>query len=119
MFLLPLLLAADPPARKIDFAQDVRSIFVRHCVSCHGPDKQKGGLRLDDKAAALKGGDGGPVIVPGKAADSVLFRLASASRGRYSSYAASSLAATGALDIDAATAAARMFAPILPMMGSV
>ena len=36
------------------------------CFGCHGPDKQKGGLRLDRKAEALEGGDGGPVIVAGQ-----------------------------------------------------
>src|SRR5437899_3217250 len=66
-----------PPAagRPIDFDRDVRPLFVQHCYACHGPDKQKGGLRLDRKADALKGGDDGPVIVRGKAAESPLVRL--------------------------------------------
>ncbi|HEX8910875.1 MAG TPA: DUF1553 domain-containing protein, partial [Humisphaera sp.] len=42
------------------------------CYECHGPQKQKADLRLDAKAAALKGGEGGPAIVPGKSADSPL-----------------------------------------------
>jgi mono/diheme cytochrome c family protein len=61
----------------IDFTRDVRPIFAKHCVSCHGPDKQRGGLRLDRKADALKGGDNGAAIVPGKAAASPLVRLVS------------------------------------------
>src|SRR5690242_2500910 len=70
--------AADPPklppasAAKIDFDKDVRPILAASCVKCHGADKQKGGLRLDDRTAALDGGNGGPVIVPGKSADSRL-----------------------------------------------
>ena len=66
------------PVRRIDFDRDVRPIFAKHCVSCHGPEKQRGGLRLDRKADALTGGDGGAAIVPGKPADSPLLdRVAS------------------------------------------
>jgi len=47
--------AAPPPAagRKIDFGKDIRSILEVSCTSCHGPDKQKSGLRLDRRAAAI------------------------------------------------------------------
>ncbi len=42
-------------------------------MSCHGPEKQKGGLRLDSREMALMGGSGyGPAIVPGKSAESPL-----------------------------------------------
>jgi Planctomycete cytochrome C len=34
-----------------------------------------GGLRLDDKAAAMKGGKHGKAIVPGKAEDSLLYKV--------------------------------------------
>jgi cytochrome c553 len=50
--------------------------LVEHCVSCHGPEKQKGGLRLDSRAMALTGGSGyGPAIVPGKGSESPLLRF--------------------------------------------
>jgi mono/diheme cytochrome c family protein len=68
-----VLNAAEP----IDFGRDVRPIFARTCFSCHGPDKQRSGLRLDRKADALKGGDLGKAIVPGKSADSPLVRYVS------------------------------------------
>ncbi len=55
-----------------DFAREIRPIFEARCLSCHGPEKQKSGLRLDLKAAALAGGDSGPAIVPGKAGESDL-----------------------------------------------
>src|SRR5579884_1683373 len=79
----PLLAAADdkpkalPPAAKqvIDFARDIQPIFARACITCHGPDKQRGGLRLDDGVAAQKGGNGGAVIKPGDAAGSRLLKL--------------------------------------------
>src|SRR5204863_5900504 len=56
-----------PPAttRPIDFLKDIRPIFKKSCYSCHGPDKQKSGYRLDIKSAALKGGDDGVDIIPG------------------------------------------------------
>jgi hypothetical protein len=62
----------------VDFDRDVKPIFAQHCVKCHGPDKQKGALRLDRKADALTGGDSGAVIVPGKVADSLIIKLVSA-----------------------------------------
>ncbi len=52
--------------------------MLTHCVSCHGPDKQKGGLRLDSKAGWQRGGDSGPVVVPG---DPDKSRLLKAVRG--------------------------------------
>src|SRR6185436_17957001 len=67
-----------PPAvnRPVDFVKDIKPIFEANCVKCHGPEKQKGGLRLDIKAIALKGGDDyAPVIVPGKSADSPLIHF--------------------------------------------
>jgi hypothetical protein len=66
-----------PPAAKLtaDFRRDVRPLFARACVSCHGADKQKGGLRLDDRTGALEGGNSGKVIKPGDAAASRLLVL--------------------------------------------
>jgi hypothetical protein len=67
---------ADAP-KAIDFNRDVKPIFAKHCLSCHGPDKQKHGLRLDRRVDALRGSDNGPVIVAGKSAESLLFQLVS------------------------------------------
>ncbi|MFM8273666.1 MAG: DUF1553 domain-containing protein [Gemmata sp.] len=77
--LVPLLLlaptrAVDAPTA-VDFERDVKPIFARHCATCHGADRQKGGLRLDRRADALRGGDSGKAITPGKAADSPLIAL--------------------------------------------
>ncbi|MCI0684967.1 MAG: PSD1 and planctomycete cytochrome C domain-containing protein [Gemmataceae bacterium] len=67
----PRKLPAATPGT-IDFARDIEPIFAKNCYSCHGPEKQRGGVRLDDAAAALKGGNSGTIIVPGKAAASRL-----------------------------------------------
>jgi hypothetical protein len=72
--LAPGRLPAQPanPADVEFFERNVRPVLVERCLSCHGPDKQKGGLRLDTREAVLMGGDGGPVVVPGKPKDSRL-----------------------------------------------
>jgi len=65
-----------PSTRPTDFEKDIRPLFEKHCVKCHGPEKQKGGWRADVKDAALKGGDNyAPNIVPGKSADSPLIHF--------------------------------------------
>ncbi|MGL6072683.1 MAG: PSD1 and planctomycete cytochrome C domain-containing protein [Fimbriiglobus sp.] len=57
-----------------DFEKVVRPILVEHCTKCHGAEKQKGGLRLDSRTAALAGGETGPAFVPGKAKESLLVK---------------------------------------------
>lgn len=52
------------------FAADILPVLQNKCVNCHGPEKAKGGLRLDSFAAVMAGGDNGPVLVPGDAAKS-------------------------------------------------
>lgn len=65
-FLPSGLRAADTklPAAQVEFFEkQVRPVLVERCQSCHGPEKQKGGLRLDSRAALLAGGDSGPAAV--------------------------------------------------------
>lgn len=52
----------------------VKPVLVVGCYSCHGPNKQKGGLRLDNPAAIAKGGKDGIVLIAGKADSSMLIR---------------------------------------------
>lgn len=67
--------AGATPNQTIDFVRDIKPIFVKRCFECHGPDKKKGGLRLDLKTDALRGGKSGtPLLVPGKSSDSELIR---------------------------------------------
>jgi hypothetical protein len=63
-----------PPANvKIDFERDVGPILETSCVRCHGPVKPQSHFRLDNRAAALKGGDGDTNdIVPGDSSKSLL-----------------------------------------------
>jgi hypothetical protein len=68
--------AADAP-KQVDFQREIQPIFARSCLSCHDVRKQRGGLRLDQADAARRGGDSGPVIKPGDAAQSRLVRVVS------------------------------------------
>ena len=66
--------ARPSSAPRVDFSRSIQPILVDRCYSCHGPDKQKGGLRLDRQADAMKGGDSGKVIQPGRSDQSLLIR---------------------------------------------
>ncbi len=59
---LPTCFAADAPDSHAAefFEKNVRPVLADHCLSCHGAEKPRGGLRLDSKAAFLKGADDGP-----------------------------------------------------------
>src|SRR5215471_14018821 len=67
-----------PPASKtVDFIKDIQPIFTGHCVQCHGPSRQEAQFRLDTKEIALKGGELGVAIIPGKSAESLLIQAVS------------------------------------------
>ncbi|MEO8427575.1 MAG: SUMF1/EgtB/PvdO family nonheme iron enzyme, partial [Verrucomicrobiota bacterium] len=59
--------------RRIDFAKDIQPILELNCVACHRDGHVKGGLRLDTKTDAFKGGEGGPGIVPGNPKSSSVY----------------------------------------------
>src|SRR5436190_15244058 len=62
------------------FERDVRPVLEERCFECHGADKQKGGLRLDQKAGMFAGGDSGePAVVPGKSDESQLIKFVTSS----------------------------------------
>lgn len=50
----------------------VQPIFETKCISCHNPDKLKGGLMLIDEKSVLKGGKSGKLFVPGQPQVSLL-----------------------------------------------
>jgi mono/diheme cytochrome c family protein len=61
-------------AKHVDFVRDIQPIFTGRCVQCHGSNRQEAQFRLDSKETALKGGELGVAIVPGKSADSLLIQ---------------------------------------------
>jgi len=54
------------------FEEHVRPVLVERCLACHGPEKQKAGLRLDSLVGLLRGGESGAAITPGEPDESNL-----------------------------------------------
>jgi len=59
---------------RVDFERDIRPLLLARCSGCHGAERSKGQLRLDQRERALRGGVSGPVIVPGNSGGSELIR---------------------------------------------
>ncbi|MEI6713871.1 MAG: DUF1553 domain-containing protein [Verrucomicrobiota bacterium] len=67
--------AAEPAsADPASFESKIRPLLAKHCTECHGDKKQKGGLRLDLKSHAFKGGENGAAILPGNSTKSPLLQ---------------------------------------------
>ncbi len=56
------------------FELHIRPLLAEHCWSCHGDEKQEGGLRLDSQAAFVRGGDSGELTTPDDADNSLLLQ---------------------------------------------
>jgi mono/diheme cytochrome c family protein len=78
-----VVLAGEPAQTRppVDFARQVYPVLQRACFECHGPEKHRGGLRLDSRRAVLEGGDSGPALLPGAATKSELYRRITRPRG--------------------------------------
>ncbi len=65
-----------PPAatRQVSYEKDVKPILMENCTRCHGSKKHKSDLRLDTVDNILLGSEDGPVVKPGKGAQSTLIR---------------------------------------------
>ncbi len=64
--------------KKPGYTADVRPILDKYCAECHMPNKEganKSGFQIDSYASIMKGTKFGPVIVPGSAESSTLYRL--------------------------------------------
>src|SRR5262245_47717902 len=79
--LLALTLLASPahaqtPSLAPDtfFELKIRPTLAARCFKCHGGEKVSGGLRLDSRAALLRGGERGPALVPGSPERSLLLK---------------------------------------------
>jgi ankyrin repeat protein len=58
----------------VDFGRDVQPLFQTYCVSCHGPNQQMNGFRLDRRGDAMRGGTIA-VIAPGNSAGSRMYQM--------------------------------------------
>jgi len=61
-------------AQDVTFDNQVLPILQAKCFRCHNQQRVEGGLQLDLKETALKGGDSGLAIVPGQPAHSLLLQ---------------------------------------------
>ena len=69
-----VFVACSASAASVTFEKDIRPILKAHCFDCHGEgEKLRGGLDLRLRRLMIKGGNDGPVIVPGKPEKSHLF----------------------------------------------
>jgi len=77
---LSLLLSIGMPLCAVDFQREIRPVLSENCFQCHGPnaDGRMAGLRLDMKDSAFGQRKNGAAIVPGKSADSLLYKRISA-----------------------------------------
>src|SRR5262245_33242215 len=69
---LSLNAAADAPVDDTFFELRIRPILAGTCFKCHGGTKTSAGLRVDSRAALLKGGESGAAIVPAEPTKSLL-----------------------------------------------
>ncbi|HSJ02310.1 MAG TPA: c-type cytochrome domain-containing protein, partial [Verrucomicrobium sp.] len=53
---------------------EAMGLLKTHCLGCHGAEKQKGGLSLETRDAAIKGGESGTSLIPGKGGNSALIK---------------------------------------------
>jgi uncharacterized membrane protein/mono/diheme cytochrome c family protein len=64
----------DNVQESVAYTDVIQPILQNNCYSCHGPNKQKGGLRMDDMNLFLKGGKHGEVFMAGKAIESEMIK---------------------------------------------
>jgi mono/diheme cytochrome c family protein len=74
IFAMASVACAITPEETEFFEKRVRPVLAEQCYSCHGEKKTKADLRLDSRAAILKGSDLGPVVVAGKPEESSLIK---------------------------------------------
>lgn len=73
--------AQEPVA--VDFRAEIWPILQDHCIRCHGPEKQKGQLRLDRREFAAAGGHTGNSVLAVPAESSELFRRVTSDDPKY------------------------------------
>jgi len=66
--------SSQPAQSAVDFTRDIQPILQASCYECHGPKKTKAHLRLDSATGIVKGGETGPILVPGKSEQSLIVR---------------------------------------------
>jgi hypothetical protein len=67
-----LVAVPTPLPARADFEKDVAPVIVKNCLGCHNAGEARAGLDLTHRDGLLKGGKGGPVVVPGNPDESRL-----------------------------------------------
>jgi hypothetical protein len=64
-----------PAAGDIDFVRDIKPILHASCARCHARGVARGRFSIESRERLLRGGDGGPAVVPGRSEESLLVQL--------------------------------------------
>src|SRR5260370_21104148 len=76
LLLLTLALGASAQtAKPPTYDDDVKAIFRRRCFGCHSSAESRPGLSLETYAGVLKGGGSGDIVIPGRPAASLLYKV--------------------------------------------
>src|SRR5262245_42492056 len=67
--------SAQENAAPVTYDQ-VRAVFKKRCLTCHDADRARGDLDLSSVASIKAGSSSGPVVVAGKADESLVYTLA-------------------------------------------
>lgn len=68
------LIGAAAESAGDNFEAKIRPVLVGTCFQCHGELKAGGGFRVDSREALMRGGESGPAIIPGNAAESLVIK---------------------------------------------
>lgn len=68
----PIAIEVPKRDKPVDFRTEILPFLKTNCIACHHAKDPEGQLVLENVKAILKGGDTGPAVVPGKAAESLL-----------------------------------------------
>ncbi len=71
----PVKVAMADGTEKVSFKKDIAPWMLETCIGCHGPNNPRSGIHLDKTGHLMRGGESGPVIVPGKPEESRLYQL--------------------------------------------
>ena len=78
---LPLRAADAIPVKRpdrttpVDFRREILPLMQANCLPCHNRTTTKADLLLETPADMIRGGESGTALVPGKPAESLLFKL--------------------------------------------
>jgi hypothetical protein len=73
--LLLMLIVTSLEAAEVDFARDIAPLLEQRCIRCHNEETRKAGLSLVSRESAIKGGESGTALEPGKPDGSLLIDM--------------------------------------------